>query len=219
MELPELMDSRYSVRRFKPEPIARPIIEDILTLAGRSASWCNTQPWQLHVTEGEATDRFRDALWEHVTSGNPPAPDIPFPTQYQGAHYARRKTCALQLYRSLGIKEGDRQASQMQTLENFKLFGAPHVVIVTCHESLGAYGALDCGLFVNGFLLAATHHGIGSIAQAALAAYSDFIHQHFAIPDEQRVLCAISFGHTDDAHPANQFRTERAPLDELVTWV
>ncbi|MEK9641783.1 MAG: nitroreductase, partial [Paracoccaceae bacterium] len=31
-------------------------------------------------------------------------------------------------------------------------------------------------------------------------------------------LCAISFGYEDKEHPANQFRTTRAELDEVVAW-
>lgn len=218
MDFSEVIAQRYSVRAFRPDPLPHALIERILGDALKSASWCNTQPWQLIITEGEATDRFRDALWTHVTSGKSANPDIPFPVKYHGAHYNRRKTCAMQLYDSLGIADGDRQASFAQTLKNFKLFDAPHVMIVTAHESLGSYGALDCGLFVQSFLLSATNQGVGSIAQAALAAYSDFIRSHFEIPTEQHILCGISFGYADESHPANRFRTERAPIDELVSW-
>lgn len=218
MDFSEVIAQRYSVRAFRPDPLPRALIERILGDALKSASWCNTQPWQLIITEGAATDRFREALSAHVNSGKSANPDIPFPVKYHGAHYDRRKSCAMQLYASLGIADGDRQASFAQTLKNFRLFEAPHVMIVTSHESLGSYGALDCGLFVQSFLLSATNQGVGTIAQAAIAAYSDFIREHFAIAPEQRILCGVSFGYADPSHPANQFRTERATLEELVRW-
>ena len=47
---------------FLPEPVPRAVIERILALAQRTASWCNCQPWQVAVTEGAATERLRQAL-------------------------------------------------------------------------------------------------------------------------------------------------------------
>jgi hypothetical protein len=54
---------------------------------------------------------------------------------------------------------GDREAYAKQGLENYRLFGAPHVAIVTSDEALGTYGAVDCGAYVNNFLLAAQSLG------------------------------------------------------------
>ncbi|WP_429861139.1 hypothetical protein [Achromobacter ruhlandii] len=34
-----------------------------------------------------------------------------------------------------------------------------------------------------------------------------------------RVVCAISFGYADTAHPANSYRTSRADLDAAVRWI
>jgi nitroreductase len=33
------------------------------------------------------------------------------------------------------------------------------------------------------------------------------------------VICGISFGYADAAHPVNGFRTPRAPLADVVRWV
>jgi len=107
MDFSEVIAQRYSVRAFRPDPLPRALIERILGDALKSASWCNTQPWQVIITEGAGTDRFREALWSHVNSGKGANPDIPFPVKYHGAHYDRRKTCAMQLYASLGIADGD----------------------------------------------------------------------------------------------------------------
>ena len=103
-------------------------------------------------------------------------------------------------------------------MENFNLFGAPHCAILSSPAELGPYGAMDCGGFVTAFTLAAQALGIATIPQAAVAAYGPFLHRYFNIPDNRLILCAISFGYPDTDHPANQFRTERATLDEFVTW-
>ncbi|NEV79831.1 nitroreductase, partial [Rhodopseudomonas sp. BR0C11] len=53
--LEELMAARYSCRAFKADPVPRATIERILGTAQKTASWCNSQPWQVVITSGEAT--------------------------------------------------------------------------------------------------------------------------------------------------------------------
>lgn len=216
--LERLLMARHSCRGFRSDPVPRELIERILTLAQRAASWCNAQPWRVFVTEAAATDRFRAALVVHAAA-NPAKPDIAFPREYRGVHLQRRRECGFQLYESVGIARGDRDASARQTLENFRLFGAPHVAIVTTDEALGTYGAIDCGAYVADFMLAAQSLGVATIPQAALAGYSPFIREFVALPADRQIVCGISFGYEDADHPANQFRTSRAPLSEAVTWI
>lgn len=216
--LQHVLAQRYSCRGFLPQPVPQPVIERILTMAQRTASWCNAQPWHVTITSGAATERFREAVYRHATSHAADA-DIPFPREYRGVYLARRRECGFQLYDSVGIKRGDREASARQGLENFRLFGAPHVAIVTTDEALGVYGAVDCGAYVSNFALAARSLGVATIAQAALASQSTFVRRHFGLGDGRLVVCGISFGYEDTAHPANGFRTRRAALSEAVTWV
>ena len=212
--LTRTVESRYSCRGFLPDQVPDEIIREIVATAGRAPSWCNAQPWQVTITRGDETDRFRTDLVAHATSHGP-APDLPWPNGYPGATGARRRTCGYQLYGALGIAREDYAARQEQHFENYRLFGAPHVAIVSSEADLGAYGALDCGGFVTAFTLAATAKGLGSIAQASVAAYPDFVRQHFGLAETRLILCAISFGYADPDHPANSFRTERADLSEI----
>ncbi len=216
--LTDLLAQRYSCRAFLPDAVPRDTIERILLLAQRTASWCNAQPWQIVVASGAATDRFREALIRHALE-HQAAPDFAFPREYRDAYLARRRECGFQLYESVGIARGDRAAAQRQRLENFRLFGAQHVAIVTTDAALGVYGAVDCGAYVSNFTLAARSLGVASIAQAALAAYPGFIRAHFHVPDDRLVVCAISFGYEDPVHPVNRFRTSRAALAEAVRWI
>jgi len=215
--LDRLFESRHSCRGFRPDHVPRNVIEDVVRVAQKTPSWCNAQPWQVVITCGDATERFRQALLQHIAQ-NDPSPDILFPREYRGVYLERRRDCGFQLYESVGIERGDRAASGKQARENFRLFGAPHVAIVSTDEALGTYGAIDCGAFVSNFMLAATSVGIATIAQASLAGHSRFVHQHFGIPDDRMIVCGISFGYENSDHPANRFRTRRASLDEVLTW-
>ncbi|MBU7598535.1 nitroreductase [Streptomyces sp. P38-E01] len=215
--LRQLLDGRWTCRRFRPEPVPRETVERLLRLAQRTPSWCNTQPWQVELTEGAGTERFRAALLEHVRT-QPPAPDFPFPEQYAGVYRDRRRACGFQLYDALDIARDDREGRWRQTLRNFELFDAPHVALVTTEADLGVYGAVDCGLYLNSFLLAAQSLGLGAAPQAALASYAPFVREHFGLPENRRVVAGVSFGHPDLDHPVNGFRTAREDVPTAVTW-
>ena len=216
--LNDTFGARFSCRGFRPDPIPRETIERIVSTVRRAPSWCNAQPWQVTVTTGSETDRFRDALQAHVARSPDAAPDLPFPTGYSGAYQQRRRTCGWQLYEAVGVEKGDRAGSARQMMENFALFGAPHVAILSSPSELGPYGAMDCGGFVTAFTVTAQSLGVATIAQAALAGYAPFLHAYFDIPEDRLILCAISFGLADPDHPANSFRTTRAEVADIIDW-
>lgn len=215
--LERLLNERWTCRQFLAEEVPQQMIERLLALGQRTPSWCNTQPWQVIVTSGEGTSRFRKELLEHVVS-QPPAPDFDFPAAYTGEYRERRRECGFQLYDSVGIVKGDGEGTLRQGLRNFEFFDAPHVAIITTEDDLGVYGAVDCGLYVNTFLLGAQSLGLAAAPQAALASYSPFLREYFGIPDNRRVVVGISFGYPDLDHPINGFRTSRAALTDTVTW-
>lgn len=213
-----VLDRRFSCRGYLPDEVPPATIEAILSLAQRTASWCNSQPWQVIVTRPAATERLRQAM-----QAARPLPDeqweIAPPSEYRGVYRDRRRTCGWQLYESVGVKPGDREASARQAAENFRFFGAPHVAMLTTEQPLGTYGAVDCGAFVGNFMLAAASLGVASIAQAALASMAHVLREQLPIAEGRLVVCGISFGYADTSHPANAFRTARARPEEVVTYV
>ncbi|WP_158971266.1 nitroreductase [Chachezhania sediminis] len=214
-----LLQERYSCRGFLSDPVPRATVDRILTLAQRTASWCNTQPWHVTILGGRAAQRFSKGITDWAAGGAAVVSDLPFPEAYEGKYLDRRRESGFRLYDSVGIPKGDRAASAKQALENFRLFGAPHVAIVTTDRKLGTYGAIDCGAYVSNFILAATALGLASIPQAAFAHHADFVRDHLNLPDDRLVVCGISFGFEDKTHPANGFRTRRAGIDEVAEFI
>jgi nitroreductase len=217
--LDDLLTQRHSCRAFRPDPVPRATMERLLSAAQKTASWCNSQPWQLVITSGEATRKFHDALYPVALGGAPLDGDFAFPREYRGVYLERRRESGFQLYNTLGIARGDKAAYARQALENFNFFGAPHVAIITSDEALGVYGAVDCGGYVNNFMLAAQALGLATIPQAALAFYSPVVRRHFGLGDDRRVVCGISFGFSDRDHKVNSYRTSRAGIADAVTFI
>lgn len=216
--LTDILKSRYSCRAFLPDPVHDDVITQIVSAARHVPSWCNAQPWQVTITKGTATDRFRDMMLAEAPKGTPPQPDLAWPSKYSGAYAERRRACGFQLYDAVGIEKSDRAARMAQMLRNYALFDAPHVAIIHSPSELGPHGAMDSGGFVTAFTLAATALGVATIPQAAIAAYAPQVRDHLGISDDRLVLCAISFGYPDADAPINQFRTERAETAQIIDW-
>lgn len=217
--LQALLAQRHSCRAFLPQAVPRDTIEAALRTAQRTASWCNSQAWQVSVASGEATDRLRRKLVEAQGAGARGGSDFPFPAEYKGEYLARRRECGFQLYNAVGVPRGDKEGYARQTLENFRLFGAPHVAVLTSDPGLGVYGAVDVGGYVQVLLLALQAQGVASIAQAALANHAALVKRELEIPEHRLMVCAISFGFEDTQHPANNYRTTRAELADVVRFV
>ncbi|WP_277498664.1 MULTISPECIES: nitroreductase [unclassified Nocardioides] len=216
--LEELLARRHSCRAFLPDPVAPETFAAIFGLAQRTASWCNTQPWQVHLVTGEAVPEFAQHLETAVLTA-PGSSDLPMPEGYAGVYADRRRASGFALYESLGIAREDKEARGLQMFRNFSFFGAPHVAVVTTDRQQGTYGAIDCGGYVANLLNAAAAHGVASCPQAAIAMYSGAVHEFLALPEDRLVVCAVALGHADPEHPVNAFRTDRAPVADVLTVV
>ncbi|MDJ0415370.1 nitroreductase [Rhodococcus opacus] len=216
--LRELMVERWSCRSYLDKPVTDDVLDELLAMAQRSPSWCNSQPWHVTVIRGDRLDDMREKFVRHAES-HTEAPDLPFPLRYEGVYRERRRECGWQLYDSVGIQKGDREASQKQAMENFRFFGAPALAIITTEADLGTYGAIDCGVYIGNFLLAAQSLGLATIPQAALASHSGFLRGELQLPDHRKVVAGVSFGYADENDPANGFRTNRADIAESSTRV
>lgn len=214
--LEHLLRERWSCRGFRPEPVPREDVNRVLAAAQRTPSWSNVQPWQVTIVSGDALKRLIAGL---ADSDAPRGPDFPFPAQFNGVYADRRRASGWKLYEAVGVQRGNREQSAAQAARNFVFFDAPHVAIVTTDRDLGLYGAIDCGLYVQTFLLAAQAFGIAAIPQAALAARAASLRSLLHLGEDRSVVCAISFGYADAGHPSASFRTDRAGLDEAATFI
>ncbi|WP_293781580.1 nitroreductase [uncultured Aeromicrobium sp.] len=209
-----LLADRRSCRGFEDAEVPEATIVRILQMAQRTPSWCNTQPWHVELVSGPALDALRKAIEADTRLGS----DFEFPTDYEGVYRERRREAGWQLYESVGVQRGDREASAREMLRNFEFFGAPHAAILTVPASLGVYALVDAGLYIQSFLLAVQAHGLGAVAQAAIAQKAALLREWFDWDPDRQMVCAIAFGHPDHGHPANDFRTGRAPIDASVRW-
>lgn len=217
-DIDDLLRSRRSVRGFRPDPVPRATLLEVLELAQRAPSNCNVQPWRVYVATGERCERLRRRLVASVEDGTPSTMTHPIET-FQGAYRKRQIECAVEMYGHMGIARDDAKGRFDAYRRNFQFFDAPHVAFVCMDASFGVGVALDVGMYVQSLMLLLWSRGIGSCAQAALRAYEDVTREELGIPVEEHILCGLSFGYEDLEVPANRTRQQRQDLTTNVRFL
>ena len=214
-DLDKAIRERRSVRGFLPKPVPRDVLDEVLELAQRAPSNCNVQPWRVYIASGREVDKLRSALLDAARSGRSESMATPVNTFY-GTYREKQVACAVELYGKMGVERHDRVGRAKAMLRNFEFFDAPHVAYVCMAKSFGIGVALDVGMYVQTLMLAMQSRGISSCAQAALRAFPEVAAKHLGIPDDEQILCGLSFGYEDPDVPANQTRQPRDPISSNV---
>ena len=131
MEFDDVILGRRSIRGYKPDPVPRALIEEIIGLAMRAPSSMNTQPWNFYVITGEPLDRIRAGNTERNLAGVPQSREFRIGQPFAGQHRERQIGVAKQLFSAMGIAREDKEGRQDWVLRGFRQFDAPVCVIVT----------------------------------------------------------------------------------------
>ena len=217
----EALLTRRSVRAFLPTPVPREAVEEVLTLASRSASGSNIQPWKVRVIAGEPRARLsrailealeRDGHQKHQREWNY------YPVNWREPFLARRRKIGWDLYGLRGIKKGDFVGTEKQRRRNYEFFGAPVGMIFTLDEDLEMGSWLDLGIFLGSIMVAARGRGLDTCPQAAFADFHAVIRRELGIAEKEIVICGMALGHADPNAPENRLVTERAPVDQFASF-
>ena len=217
MDVIEAINSRRSVRAFKPDPVPRETLQAIMQAALRAPSWENSQPWEFAVLGGEGMSNFKTTIMAMMRAGEKPRLDIPWP-KLSGRYLERAKDDGRRLFRELGVSKDDKEAIISWRLCMARFFDAPNGAIVYMDSSLGQWSLVDVGIALQNLMLAAWHYGVGTCALAAAVIYPDVLRSLLGIPESKRIVVGVALGYPDFSSPAAQFRANRDPLETLVMW-
>lgn len=218
MSVAKLLQSRSSCRGFKKDSVSTEMLHQIFNDAQRSASNCNVQPWHVIVVSGDKKDILKNSLVQNVMQQQKPSPDFDWNVAYQNKHRERQFGSANALYGAMGIEREDKTKRQMAMLKNWSFFDAPHVAIFTMDKYLGIMGAVDMGIYAQTLSLLLEEQNISSCMQGALGQFPAPIHEMFGLPEERGVLFGMSFGYADETVAANAAKTDRANIDDSVSF-
>lgn len=223
MDIVEAIRHRKSIRAFKPDTVPQEILKEIIELALRAPSWANTQPWEFAIAGGKILEEIRQAFIEK--SEEQPNPDLAVPQEFPEPFDTRRRVVGRKLFEIMGIGREDREKRRWWRLQGLILFEAPCVIYIYIDrsfyfqgDSLNVWPLFDCGLVAENIMLLAPRYGLGTIPQIQAVSYPDALRKILGIPDSKLLVLGISIGYPNRDNPANQFHSEREPLDKVTRW-
>jgi nitroreductase len=217
MELSEALSGRRSVRGFKPDPVPRQTLDQIVRSALRAPSWGNTQPWEVAVLGPSLVRQLGEEFVKKARSGAPMQPDLEMPGSWPEPQRTRYGEVGQALFDLMGIGREDKEARNQHYFNMYRFYGAPNALYLCVDRQINPYyGALDVGALAFGICLAACEKGVGTCTMAAIAGYPDVIREVVGISPQKRIVIGIAAGYADIEHPSSAFRTTR---DEgVISW-
>ncbi len=218
MDVVEAIRSRKSIRGFKPDPVPKEVLKEILDIASRTPSAMNTQPWDVTAVTGEVLDNIKKGNIEMLTAGAEANPDLPF-KPYEGIYRQRQVDLAIQLFKLMGIAREDKKRRAEWMQRGYRFFDAPAAIILSIDRSVDKLlSHLDIGAIIQTICLAALNYGLGTCIEDQSTFFPEVLREFTPIPESKEILIAIAIGYPDWDFPANKLETKREPLEKFVTW-
>jgi len=221
MKVADAVAARFSARAFVDRPVTAEQIRRILDRARQAPSGGNLQPWHVYAVAGpplrELFERVHAAAVENPR-GEPREYDV-YPPDLQEPYRSRRYTCGEDLYAALGIPREDKPARLRQFARNLQGFGAPLMLFFTIDRAMGRNQWAHLGMFMQTVMLLAVEEGLHTCSQEAWSAFHSTVREFLCVPEEQMFYCGMAMGYADMDHPVNQWRTERAPLEDIAKFL
>ncbi len=221
MDYEEIAQARRSIRGYKPDPIPREVLEEIIHIAKQAPSSMNTQPWHFHVLTGEPLERIRKGNTEKMMAGSAVDREIKLNHGYEVPHRERQIEIAVQLFEAMGIARDDKERRMDWVMRGFRQFDAPVSIVITVDKALAddTIAHFDCGAATYGLVLAAWSKGIGSVINGQGIMQSSVVRENAMIPDDQVIMTCVAMGYPDETFVANDVKSRRTPNDKVASFI
>jgi nitroreductase len=216
MDLLATINERKSIRAFKPDPVPKETIEEILRWSIHAPSAINLQPWEFYVVMGEERERLSRALIKayrekQISCG--PGTVKPLPKTF-GKRGFRTLQGMNPFFEEMKVTS-DRFINEGSC--NF--YGAPVALLIFQDDSFSKASYVDIGIVLAYFLLAAHSFGLGTCPIGLINAYADEIKDLLTIPENKNLIAGAALGSPDWESPINRFKSYREDLEKVVRWV
>lgn len=221
MNVSDAIAARMSVRGYKDSPVETSVLKALLTKAQRAPSGGNVQPWRTLVISREARQAVIDLAARKLAEnpGGEPTDRPIYPAALWEPYRSRRFGVGEALYAALGIPREDKAKRLEWFANNFQFFGAPTALFFVIDERMGHGQWAHMGMYMQTIALLATEAGLGTCMQECWGILRPSLKAHFGLDEHEMVYCGMALGYPDMDHKANQMTADRAPLDEIVTFL
>ena len=218
MDLMEAIRLRKSIRGYKPDPVPKEILMEILDIATRSPSTLNSQPWEITIATGKVLEDIKRGNVETLISGALPNPDVPM-RLLDGVYKERQVELAKQIFELMGIAREDKEKRAEWMQLGFRFFDAPAAIILSADRSIDeSRTQFDLGILSQTICLAALNYGLGTCIGVQGVMYPEVIRRFSGIPESKRITMSIAIGYPDWDFPANKLESKREPVEAITNW-
>ncbi|MHB8085965.1 MAG: nitroreductase [Dehalococcoidia bacterium] len=223
MNVNEAVNTRRSIRAFKPDPVPPEILRRVVETALRAPSAGNSQPCEFVVVGGAKLQEIKEAVSSATLDMI--KFDIPVSLQYPEPWSSRYGANVKGLQQQLGLTREDKQGRADWNSWGMKLWGAPSCIYLTIDKAfyrasdiLNSLNVFDCGMSALTIMLLATEEGLGTIPAIMPVLYPDILRRLLGLPENKLFVLGIPIGYPDPDQPANKFRSRREPLEKMATF-
>jgi nitroreductase len=224
MDVIEAIRTRRSIRVFKPDPVPKKVLQELLDVSRWAPSGGNVQPWYFEVVAGEALAKAKARLVEKAATWDghdymDTRPDLPRTGPYSKLLMPRRLALkALQdpIYYPPGTE--DLEAKQLEHRKHMlSFFDAPGVIVICSHDR-GPNSIVSIGAITQTICLVALTYGLGTCIMGIPVLWPEIFRELLDIPEDRAIATSVAIGYPDPAAAINAFPRPREPLENLVEW-
>jgi len=216
MDLLKVIVERKTIRAFKPDPISKERIEEILRLAIHAPSAINLQPWEFIVVTGEEKERLGRRLikaYREKKIACSPGNVKPLPKTY-GKRGAKTLELMNPFFEEMGVSP-----DQFINEGSCNFYGAPVAILICLDDSFPKARMVDIGLALGYLVLAAHEFGLATCPIGLIIAYEEEIKDLLNIPENKNVVIGVALGYPDWNIPINHFKSQRDNLEKFIRWI
>ena len=215
MELDRVIAERRSIRSFTQQSVPRRLITEVLQRAIQAPSALNLQPWEFTVVLGDEKERLsRLLLRSYHERRIPCSPGAKGPLP---AELSARGEESFEVMKS-ALDELGLAFEEFVNEGSCRFYDAPVAIIISMRTVFSHHRYVCIGACLGYLALAAHSLGLGACPIGLIAAYEHEIREFLTIPDDREVIVGVALGYPDWGSPLNQFKTPRAPLEQVVRW-
>jgi len=226
VEIVEAIRTRRSIRSFKPDPVPKKILEELLDIGRWAPSGGNAQPWYFVVLGGKVLDEVKVRLeekmetsWDGQTFINT-HPDFPRQTAtYPELLTHRVQSLRKPMYGAVAKPDDENREEKMHEYRKKcqRFFDAPSAIII-CSEDPNPTAMSAIGIVSQTICLAALAYGLGTCLMGFTVLWPEIYRELIGIPESKPIATSIAIGYPDFDAPINNFVRPRESLDALVEW-
>jgi nitroreductase len=215
MKIEEAIKNRHATRIFLPDkPVQKAALEEIVSLAQKTPSWVDSQPWHVYAATGQTLAALKKKHLANVQAGKKSNPDWATMHRQDWAAFPRENMARQSKESGKMWQAADRDHDEVETA----LFDAPLICYLTIPKKTPLWSVYDLGAFAQTLMLAATGKGLASVAAYELVRFPDDVRAILGISSDEILGIGIALGYEDKDSSVNAFRSHRVDLNSVLTF-